>query len=473
MLGTRGHFDWQDVLDLVVGHPRPRAVPGRQAVGLLRQRAADAGGTRARLVRVYRGSRAAHQAGRRRDPRAPRALPRTSTRPTWSSRRSCYVAGALRTAGAGHRPRLPGPGCSRAWASTRSTRRRSPAGTGARPGCRRTRCTCASTCANYLLDTPRAAREGRLDAGDALAARSRSRAPGAPSATRGSRRAPTPSSLRMARPAAHRANSTRPGARTSSSAPTCASGCCATCCSPAPTPTCTDARATRACDDFHRTSEAVAATCSARPAHPPPGARPAASAPGSRSTRRRRCRSPACSRPPRPTPRPRRTRRCSSRSSCPAAATCSTRSSPLHDYGRYADLRNDAQGRGAAALGCTGLGLHPSLSRGVGGGVKGLFERGKIGFLPGIDYAEPRPLALPLAPLLGDRPDHRPRGAGLARPLARPRRRPRQPAAGHLDGLRRSRRSCAPARAPVAAVASPGDAGFWIRGVWGEPTTRR
>ena len=24
-------------------------------------------------------------------------------------------------------------------------------------------------------------------------------------------------------------------------------------------------------------------------------------------------------------------------------------------------------------------------------------------------------------------------------------------------------------RAPVAAVASPGDAGFWIRGVWGEP----
>ena len=60
---------------------------------------------------------------------------------------------------------------------------------------------------------------------------------------------------------------------------------------------------------------------------------------------------------------------------------------PLHDYGRYADL-------------------HPKLkiqppprrrrlrrpllaAQGLGGGLKGLFDRGKIGFLPGIDYANP------------------------------------------------------------------------------------
>ena len=39
------------------------------------------------------------QAGRARDPGAPGALPRTSTRPTWSSRPVVYVAGALRTTG--------------------------------------------------------------------------------------------------------------------------------------------------------------------------------------------------------------------------------------------------------------------------------------------------------------------------------------------------------------------------------------
>ena len=61
---------------------------------------------------------------------------------------------------------------------------------------------------------------------------------------------------------------------------------------------------------------------------------------------------------------------------------------PLHDYGRYADLHPRLKVAGVALPG-TSFGLHPSLARGVGGGIKGLFERGKIGFLPGIDYGNP------------------------------------------------------------------------------------
>lgn len=62
---------------------------------------------------------------------------------------------------------------------------------------------------------------------------------------------------------------------------------------------------------------------------------------------------------------------------------------PLGAYGRYADLRGGMRLEAPPALGGTGLGIHPSLAEGSGGGVKGLFEAGKIGFLPGIDYANP------------------------------------------------------------------------------------
>ncbi|MGB2712377.1 MAG: hypothetical protein WBC33_12785, partial [Conexibacter sp.] len=62
---------------------------------------------------------------------------------------------------------------------------------------------------------------------------------------------------------------------------------------------------------------------------------------------------------------------------------------PLGAYGTYADLRGEARVVEAPALGATGLGIHPSLAEGLGGGVKGLFEAGKVGFLPGIDYANP------------------------------------------------------------------------------------
>ncbi len=62
---------------------------------------------------------------------------------------------------------------------------------------------------------------------------------------------------------------------------------------------------------------------------------------------------------------------------------------PIGAYGQYADLRGAMKLEAPPALGATGLGIHPSLAEGTSGGVKGLFEAGKIGFLPGIDYANP------------------------------------------------------------------------------------
>ncbi len=62
---------------------------------------------------------------------------------------------------------------------------------------------------------------------------------------------------------------------------------------------------------------------------------------------------------------------------------------PIGAYGQYADLRGGMKVAAPPALGGTGLGIHPALAEGTGGGVKGLFEAGKVGFLPGIDYANP------------------------------------------------------------------------------------
>ena len=118
-------------------------------------------------------------------------------------------------------------------------------------------------------------------------------------------------------------------AASASSAPTCASARCASCCSPARTRRCTEMarQPLRAgCDDFRATSEATRRPLRRRlAAHAPPGARlgrrrraVALRRPGDAGQRAR------WRRPP-PTPRRRPTRRCSSRSSCPAGWTCSTR----------------------------------------------------------------------------------------------------------------------------------------------------
>jgi uncharacterized protein (DUF1501 family) len=62
---------------------------------------------------------------------------------------------------------------------------------------------------------------------------------------------------------------------------------------------------------------------------------------------------------------------------------------PLWVAGPLNDVRRSLGDNTTPALASTGLGLHPSLSEGPGGGVRALFEAGKIGFLPGIDYANP------------------------------------------------------------------------------------
>jgi uncharacterized protein (DUF1501 family) len=63
---------------------------------------------------------------------------------------------------------------------------------------------------------------------------------------------------------------------------------------------------------------------------------------------------------------------------------------PLDQAGRLADLRRSLGTAAPEALaGASGVGLHASLSEGINGGVRGLFEAGKVGFLPGIDYANP------------------------------------------------------------------------------------
>ena len=141
---------------------------------------------------------------------------------------------------------------------------------------------------------------------------------------------------------------------------------------------------------------------------------------------------------------------------------------PLHDYGRYADLHPKLKVAGPSARRAR-LRRPPARSRrGIGGGVKGLFERGKIGFLPGIDYANPDLshfhsrhfwetglITADAAPgWLGRWLD---RAGGRDNPLQ---------GVSMGWGLSPVMRS---ARAPVAAVSSPGDAGFWIRDVWGEP----
>jgi uncharacterized protein (DUF1501 family) len=64
---------------------------------------------------------------------------------------------------------------------------------------------------------------------------------------------------------------------------------------------------------------------------------------------------------------------------------------PMDQLGRLNDLRASlAIGDDIARLpGESRLGMHPALGDGLGGGIAGLFGAGKVGFLPGIDYADP------------------------------------------------------------------------------------
>ena len=140
---------------------------------------------------------------------------------------------------------------------------------------------------------------------------------------------------------------------------------------------------------------------------------------------------------------------------------------PLHDYGATPTCTRTSRSRPRPSRGL-GPRAHPQLSRGVNGGVRGLFERGRVGFLPGIDYPDPdlshfHSRHFWETGLITDRSAPGWLGRWLDRKGT-----PDNPLQGismgyGLSPLMRS------GRAPVAAVASPGDAGFWIRDVWGEP----
>jgi uncharacterized protein (DUF1501 family) len=61
---------------------------------------------------------------------------------------------------------------------------------------------------------------------------------------------------------------------------------------------------------------------------------------------------------------------------------------PLNQEGPLHDLRGAVTPAEPTLLG-NGLALHPALTKGPNNGIKGLYDRGQIGFLPGIDYANP------------------------------------------------------------------------------------
>jgi uncharacterized protein (DUF1501 family) len=139
---------------------------------------------------------------------------------------------------------------------------------------------------------------------------------------------------------------------------------------------------------------------------------------------------------------------------------------PLGQYGRYADLRPRLKQEDPAELGGTGIGVHPSLSAGTNGGVKGLFEQGKIGLLPGIDYANPDLSHFHSRHFWETGLITQTAGTGwLGRMLDRTGSgdNPLQGVSmsSALSPLLRS------AGAPVAAVSSPNDMNFWLPGTWG------
>jgi len=141
------------------------------------------------------------------------------------------------------------------------------------------------------------------------------------------------------------------------------------------------------------------------------------------------------------------------------------------DYGRYADLRQDVKVTDPVALAGTDVRAHPSLAAGLGGGLAGLFGAGKVGFLPGIDYANPnlshfdsrhfwetgRIATGPGVGWLGKWIDRHGGGDNPFQAMS---------LGSTLSPLLRG------TGRPAAAVSSPEDAQAWVPNVWGEWDTR-
>ncbi|MDX6690200.1 MAG: hypothetical protein QOG15_1657 [Solirubrobacteraceae bacterium] len=138
------------------------------------------------------------------------------------------------------------------------------------------------------------------------------------------------------------------------------------------------------------------------------------------------------------------------------------------DYGTYADLHPTVRVKNPMSLYGTGVQIHPGLAQGLGGGVRGLYLAGQVAFLPGIDYPDPNlshfhsrhfwetgvisdndgPGWLGRWLDLNGNGDNPLQGLSLAY---------------ELSPVLRSR------VAPVASASAPGNSGFFIRDVYGEP----
>lgn len=140
---------------------------------------------------------------------------------------------------------------------------------------------------------------------------------------------------------------------------------------------------------------------------------------------------------------------------------------PPEHGGRLADLRPALRpSEATAALGSTGLRMHDALAQGAAGGVRGLFERGQVGLLPGIDYANPDLSHFHSRHFWETGLVTKRAGAGwLGRWLDA-----NGSADNPLQGVSLSA-ALSPVlratRAPVAAVSSPSGAQLWLPNVWG------
>jgi len=141
---------------------------------------------------------------------------------------------------------------------------------------------------------------------------------------------------------------------------------------------------------------------------------------------------------------------------------------PQSQYGTYADLRPSLKmGGDVPGLGGTGLGINPALATGAGGGVKGLWDAGKVGFLPGIDYANPDLSHFHSRHFWETGLVTQSAASGwLGRYLDR-----NGSGDNPLQGVSMSNALSPVLRtggAPVAAISSPNSAQFWIPDVWGK-----
>jgi uncharacterized protein (DUF1501 family) len=140
---------------------------------------------------------------------------------------------------------------------------------------------------------------------------------------------------------------------------------------------------------------------------------------------------------------------------------------PVQQEGVLRDLRGAVSPvAGSLPLKGEGYNLHPTLAKGPGGGLQGLFDRGQIGFLPGIDYANPNlshfasrgfwetgmVSQMSVSGWLGRWLDRHGTPDNALQGLS----------AGY--GLSPTLRAVS---APVASVSDPGGANLYMNGVWG------